>query len=423
MKKRRWQSGMLAVVLIIGLVSKVASEEAIQTELQETAGIHVEASTETETVETELEEETEENGDTEIEMVMTEWETESEEQIIGEINESEETEYSESNTLTNDRNVIEQSVYLEAGKKYAGVEFDSAVTVTEDSAFTVQVLTTYVQNANLEPRDPGNEIMETLEFNGIQMPRGTMITLVASMNGKTPSYWYYYCAEALSQIELGKFQKMNEVYGTAGKADRETVYEMMTMNSREPVTENMIFIFDFRYVEESDWKNINLTGDMMLQYSCENEKTPVHTKNIQIVRNSGRYHTQEDSMDNVRKKQTVSYMASEYALKVEECSEKRKKHLIKQGEKVSFSVTALGDGGEEEVKVQVYRYHKDTNLYKKIKPHEILEENPRLHCGNRQGWTPTISSHAQAGTYRMEFAYHDKTEYWDFIVTEMETNP
>ena len=149
----------------------------------------------------------------------------------------------------------------------------------------------------------------------------------------------------------------------------------------------------------------------------------MHTKSVQIVRNSERYRMQEESMGKIQKKQMVSHKASEYALKVEECSEKRKKHLIKQGETVSFSVTALGGSGEEEVKVQVYRYHKDTNLYKKVKMHEILEENPGLHCGNRQGWMPTISSHAQAGTYRLEFAYHDKTEYWDFIVTEMETNP
>ena len=422
-KKRRWRSGMLAVVLILGLVSKVASEEVIQTEPQKTEGLHVEASTETETVETELEEETEANSDTEIEMAMTEWETEPEEQIIGEISESEETEHSESNTLTAARSVIAQSAYLEAGKKYAGVEYDSDITVSETSAFTVQILTTYVQNADFEPNDPDGRIMETLVVNGFQMPRGTMITLVASMNGKSPSYWYYYCMEALSQIELGKFRKMNEVYGTAEEADRETVYEMMTTKNSEPVTENMIFVFDFRYVEESDWKNINLTGDMMLQYSYGKEKDSVHTKNIQIVRNSEKYCVQEDPMDKGQKKQTVNDMASEYALKVEECSEKRKKHLIKQGETVSLSVTALGGSGEEEVKVQVYRYHKDTNLYKKIKMHEILEKIPRLYCGNCQGWTPTVSTQAQAGTYRLEFTYHNKIEYWDFIVTEMEMNP
>lgn len=422
-KKRRWRSGILAAMLIVGLVSKVASEEVIQTEMQETEELHVEVSAETETVETELEEETEESSDTEIEMTMTEWETEPEEQIVGEIRESEETERSESNTLTAARSVIAQSAYLEAGKKYAGVEYDSAITVTETSAFTVQVLTTYVQNANFELSDPGNCVMETLVLNGFQMPRGTTITLVASMNGKTPSYWYYHCMEDLPQIELGKFRKMNKVYGTAEEADRETVYEMMKTNSSEPVTENMIFVFDFRHVAETDWKNTSLAGDIMLRYSYEKEKEPVHTKSVQIVRNSERYRMQEESMGKIQKKQMGSHKTSEYALKVEECSEKRKKHLIKQGETVSFSVTALGGSGEEEVKVQVYRYHKDTNLYKKVKMHEILEENPGLQCGNRQGWMPTISSHAQAGTYRLEFAYHDKTEYWDFIVTEMETNP
>ena len=49
-KKRRWRSGILAAMLIIGLVSKVASEEVIQTEMQETEELHVEESAEMETV-------------------------------------------------------------------------------------------------------------------------------------------------------------------------------------------------------------------------------------------------------------------------------------------------------------------------------------------------------------------------------------
>lgn len=31
-------------------------------------------------------------------------------------------------------------------------------------------------------------------------------------------------------------------------------------------------------------------------------------------------------------------------------------------------------------------------------------------------WNPKISKTADAGTYRLEFTYQNKTEYWDLIV-------
>ena len=120
-----------------------------------------------------------------------------------------------------------------------------------------------------------------------------------------------------------------------------------------------------------------------------------------------------------------------YALSVKETSDtnsdtsgrKRvKNHLVTQGDSLNFIVTAkkenaaAGDSDSTSVEVQLYQYEKTGKSYKKADLDQVLVFGVAPGAGTDQEWSPTISANAEAGTYRLEFRYHDKVEYWDFLV-------
>ena len=107
---------------------------------------------------------------------------------------------------------------------------------------------------------------ETTQSSGFILPKGTVVTLLASIDEGTPSYWYYYCTEDTKEIPLEKFRKMN----TANTQDNtnssgngpagESVYDTISSKSSNRITENMIFAFDFSNVSSADWKSVNSSG-------------------------------------------------------------------------------------------------------------------------------------------------------------------
>lgn len=120
-----------------------------------------------------------------------------------------------------------------------------------------------------------------------------------------------------------------------------------------------------------------------------------------------------------------------YALSVKETSDtsadasgktRVKNHLVTQGDSLNFNVTAKqentssNDTDSTPVEVQLYQYEKSKKFYKKTDLGSVLTSVPALSAGADQKWSPAISANAQTGTYRLEFKYHDKVEYWDFIV-------
>ena len=101
---------------------------------------------------------------------------------------------------------------------------------------------------------------------GFALPKGTVITLLASLDENTSTYWYYYCTEATSKVSLSDFSKMNDVVVSGSKA---SVYDTIFTTSSSRVMENMIFVFDFSNVASSDWDTgtKELSGNVMLRHT------------------------------------------------------------------------------------------------------------------------------------------------------------
>ena len=106
-----------------------------------------------------------------------------------------------------------------------------------------------------------------------------------------------------------------------------------------------------------------------------------------------------------------------YALKVTENSasanNRKKNHFASAGESFQFEVTSKGGEADDKVSIGLYQY--SNGKYKKVTLSTILEDNAELKTGT-MSWNPKVKEGASTGTYRLEFVYHDKTEYWDFMV-------
>lgn len=83
----------------------------------------------------------------------------------------------------------------------------------------------------------------------VSFPKGTMITMIAQIDSYTPTYWYYYCTEETSTIDLENFVKMNTESETFDfeKASGNSV----SYTASQRVTENFSFIFDFSQTDLS----------------------------------------------------------------------------------------------------------------------------------------------------------------------------
>lgn len=402
-----------------------------------------------------------------------------------------------------------------------------------------------------------------------------MITLLVSLDENNPTYWYYYCTEATSEIDLKDFRKMNTLNSGNELQSSETVYDTISSTGSSRVTENMIFVFDFSEVAEDEWASAaDMEGQVMLRHtykgntysadimdyassvSKDNGDSTVYTYSREVPKQTETFKISKDSdgitqfeltngdEDTVygqrdvmkfrmniapdtdvtntqyeereyavvltlhRKNETSEiafpegtiftyngeqltvgkdnryvivpvktvgsheveieskmygfeegeyvlaaklYSTSEdgyfnsipvranddtsstagftiqknpvYALKVEEKSaalakedERREKnHLIHAGESFSFEVASQGGEPEDVVEAVLYQYA--GKVYQPIALSDVFEQAPELNTGNARSWNPVVTEDAETGTYRLAFTYHDKVEYWDFIIT------
>lgn len=108
----------------------------------------------------------------------------------------------------------------------------------------------------------------TKQNSGFTLPKGTMITLLASLDEQDPTYWYYYCTEDTTDVPLKDFKKMNTSNGSSTSKKLDTVYDTISTTSSSRVTENMIFVLDFSEVKSADWSNTNaLNGKLQLKHT------------------------------------------------------------------------------------------------------------------------------------------------------------
>lgn len=92
--------------------------------------------------------------------------------------------------------------------------------------------------------------------------------------------------------------------------------------------------------------------------------------------------------------------------------------LLQPGESIQLAVSSTGQiKSQQKVIVTVYQYQKSTKNYRKMQLDQIFETpTAELEFGDAI-WKTRIKEQAEPGTYRLEFQYGDKTEYWDFIIS------
>ena len=106
--------------------------------------------------------------------------------------------------------------------------------------------------------------------------------------------------------------------------------------------------------------------------------------------------------------------AAEYSLKVQPKSNPdTADQIVKKGETLLLAVSTDGALADEKIGVQLYCYHNGNYIKKEVD--SVLTEVP-IHAQKMYMWKPRVALNAAAGTYRLEFVYHNRTEYWDFIV-------
>ena len=400
------------------------------------------------------------------------------------------------------------------------------------------------------------------QSSGFTLPKGTVITLLASLDEDNPTYWYYYCTDATNEVKLEDFRQMNH-----GAADMgSSVYDTVFTTSSSRVTENMIFVFDFSNVTAADW-NGELNGHVMLRHtynsgtfqgdimdyvsadaeSTDEETAVSYTREIPKATEEFRISDGSDGVaqftiantdENISygQKAQIHFMLNTvpdttvtntqyeereyavilslqksgdnadipfpegttflyqgqqlivgtdnksvivpvgtvgkheveldaglagfapgeyqltaklyatsaegyynsipvgnnqgdittsaftimqdpvYALKVIENSDRTKNHFAQTGESFAFAVTASGGAVSDAVDVQLYRYEK--KQYVPVSTSAVLQGAPNLQTAQSGSWHPVVKDDAAKGTYRLAFTYHDKTEYWDFMITK-----
>lgn len=114
-----------------------------------------------------------------------------------------------------------------------------------------------------------------------------------------------------------------------------------------------------------------------------------------------------------------------YALEVGDyraVGEENNKRLFEKGETFSLGIRALKDGppeSEDAVSAAIYQFNKERQNYTRVDGSVVFanEASTMVNLSNGfAAWTGSISDNAVSGVYRLEFSYHDKIEYEDFIV-------
>ncbi len=126
---------------------------------------------------------------------------------------------------------------------------------------------------------------------------------------------------------------------------------------------------------------------------------------------------------------TVTFATAEnpeYALSVnanaEDAIAEMKAHEIEKGAELSLKIKGQKGGltdPDGTVSVKVYQYKNRKYALKAWSDLFAGTEEPISLKAGEAGevtWNPKISETADAGTYRLEFTYQNKTEYWDLIV-------
>lgn len=102
--------------------------------------------------------------------------------------------------------------------------------------------------------------------------------------------------------------------------------------------------------------------------------------------------------------------------------EGEQRRLLEKGEAFTLKVRAFEEGTsgtEDEVSVAVYQFDKENRSYTCLDWQEVFANEDGCLVKLSKGdalWKGLVSEEAGSGVYRLEFSYHDKTEYVDFIV-------
>lgn len=123
---------------------------------------------------------------------------------------------------------------------------------------------------------------------------------------------------------------------------------------------------------------------------------------------------------------TVAFVTTEnpeYALSVnanaEDANAEMKAHEIEKGAELSLKIKGRKGGQIDPngiASVKVYQYENGEYALKAWSDLFAETEESISLAEDEVIWNPKISKTADAGTYRLEFTYQNKTEYWDLIV-------
>ncbi len=87
-------------------------------------------------------------------------------------------------------------------------------------------------------------------------------------------------------------------------------------------------------------------------------------------------------------------------------------HLLAGGQTLKLNIYTDGTM-DSELDIRLFRYNKGTMDYSLCQWNGVFTQKQEV---SGTLWQQKISDNAIKGTYRLEFTYADKTEYWDFIV-------
>ena len=92
--------------------------------------------------------------------------------------------------------------------------------------------------------------------------------------------------------------------------------------------------------------------------------------------------------------------------------------LLQPGTSIQLAVSCKGASNiQQNVSVALYQYQHDAKNYKKILLNQIfVDSKEEVAPETTPNWVAKIKNQAEKGTYRLEFQYGDKVEYWDFII-------
>jgi hypothetical protein len=132
------------------------------------------------------------------------------------------------------------------------------ITKNSDGTYNVEYLADSVS--------PGRNVtlseVKTVESGSrTTLPKGTTITMVATINEGQPTYWYYYCQNDMtgSDIPLKDFVRMNQK--NSDSSDKFSLYKasngLVGDDSGDRVIENLIFVVDFAGADDN-WVDQNI---------------------------------------------------------------------------------------------------------------------------------------------------------------------